>query len=344
MDFKLLAAEGAELAGIEADALLLLVAEGTDAQALGPALGGALKAALKDGDLAYKAGRHLYLQALPGVKAGRVVFAAAAGSNAKAFRAALLAGLGQLKGGGARHLLVASALPQPLGDEQVQVLPQAVGDALYVYRHTKPSAPPDSKLQRVTLAVPGRASAALKAAFRRGQAMAAGVTLARECAHRPGNHCTPSYLAGEARRLAKAFKLEVQVLERKDVAKLGMGCFLAVAQASAQPLKFIVLQYRGAARNVAPLVLVGKGITFDTGGISIKPAAEMDEMKFDMGGAASVLGTFRAVAELAPRSTWWDSSPRARTCPAVRRSSPETWSPACRDRPWRYSTPMPRAG
>jgi leucyl aminopeptidase len=91
------------------------------------------------------------------------------------------------------------------------------------------------------------------------------------------------------------------VLERKEIEKLGMGCFLAVAQASVQPLKFIVLQYRGAAKNAAPLVLVGKGITFDTGGISIKPAAEMDEMKFDMGGAASVLGTFRAVAELAPK-------------------------------------------
>jgi leucyl aminopeptidase len=301
MDFKLRAAEGAELAGIEADALLLLVAEGTDAQALGPALGAVLAAALKEGDLAYKTGRCLYLHALPGVKARRVVFAAAAGSSAKAVRAALLSGLGQLKSGGARHLLVASALPQPLGEEQVQALPQAVGDALYVYRHTKPSAPKDSQLQRVTLAVAGKAEGRLRAAWKRGQAIAAGVALARECANRPGNHCTPSYLADEARRLAKDFKLEVQVLERKDVEKLGMGCFLAVAQASVQPLKFIVLQYRGGARTAAPLVLVGKGITFDTGGISIKPAAEMDEMKFDMGGAASVLGTFRAVAELAPK-------------------------------------------
>jgi len=135
----------------------------------------------------------------------------------------------------------------------------------------------------------------------RGEAVAAGVALARECANRPGNHCTPSYLADEARRLAKAHDLEIEVLNRKEVEKLGMGCFLAVAQGSEQPLKFIVLQYRGAAKTVAPLVLVGKGITFDTGGISIKPAAEMDEMKFDMGGAASVLGTFRAVAQLKPK-------------------------------------------
>jgi leucyl aminopeptidase len=91
------------------------------------------------------------------------------------------------------------------------------------------------------------------------------------------------------------------VLDRKDCEKLGMGSFLAVAQGSAEPLKFIVVRYNGGAKTAAPVVLVGKGITFDTGGISIKPAGEMDEMKFDMGGAASVLGTLRAVAELKPK-------------------------------------------
>jgi leucyl aminopeptidase len=301
MDFKIQAAELKDLRHAQADALLLVVGEGTSAEALGKALGAALTGALKDGDLAYKAGRCLYLHGLPGVKASRVVFAAASGASAKAFRAALVAGLGLLKGGGARHLLVASALPQPVDATQAEVLAGAVGDALYVYRHTKPSAPAVSKLLRVTLACGAAESAAVRDGLHRGEAVAAGVALARECANRPGNHCTPSYLADEARRLAKAHDLEVEVLNRKDVEKLGMGCFLAVAQGSQQPLKFIVLQYRGAAKTVAPLVLVGKGITFDTGGISIKPAAEMDEMKFDMGGAASVLGTFRAVAQLKPK-------------------------------------------
>ncbi|HRH87445.1 MAG TPA: leucyl aminopeptidase, partial [Rubrivivax sp.] len=115
------------------------------------------------------------------------------------------------------------------------------------------------------------------------------------------NHCTPAFLADEARRLAKAHALQLDVLGRKELEKLGMGCLLAVAQGSSQPPRFIVLQYRGAARTAPPVVLVGKGITFDTGGISIKPAAEMDEMKFDMGGAASVLGTFHAVAALQPK-------------------------------------------
>jgi len=256
---------------------------------------------LKEGDLAYKAGRGLYLHGLPGVKASRVVFAAAGGASAKAFRVALVAGLAQLKGGGARHLVVASALPQPIDANLAEVLAGAVGDALYVYRHTKPSAPAASKLQRITLACSVAETAAVRDGLHRGEAIACGVALARECANRPGNHCTPSYLANEARRLGKSHDVAVEVLNRKEVEKLGMGCFLAVAQGSDEPLKFIVLHYRGAAKTAAPLVLVGKGITFDTGGISIKPAGEMDEMKFDMGGAASVLGTFRAVAQLKPK-------------------------------------------
>jgi leucyl aminopeptidase len=137
--------------------------------------------------------------------------------------------------------------------------------------------------------------------LQRGQALAAGVELARECANRPGNHATPSYLAAEAKKLGKQFGFEVEVFDRKAIEKLGMGSFLAVAQGSEEPPRFIVIKYQGGAKGRAPLVLVGKGITFDSGGISLKPGAEMDEMKFDMGGAASVLGTLRAIGELKPR-------------------------------------------
>ena len=301
MDFKIQVAELKDLRHAEADALLLVVGEGSAPESLGKALGAALSAALEDGDLAYKAGRCLYLHGLSGVKAPRIVFAAAGACSAKAFKAAVAAGLGLLKGGGARHLMVASALPQAIDAAQAQALTAALGDALYVYRHTKPSAPAASKLQRVTLACGVAESTAAREGLQRGEAIAAGVALAREWANRPGNHCTPGDLADEARRLAKSHSLEIEVLGRKEAEKLGMGCFLAVAQGSQQAPKFIVLQYKGAAKSAAPLVLVGKGITFDTGGISIKPAAEMDEMKFDMGGAASVLGTFRAVAQLKPK-------------------------------------------
>jgi leucyl aminopeptidase len=122
------------------------------------------------------------------------------------------------------------------------------------------------------------------------------VAFAQDLGNLPGNHCTPTYLAEQALEMGKANGLKVQVLEQKDCEKLGMGSFLAVARGSRQPPKFIVIEHWGAKKDSAPVALVGKGITFDTGGISIKPAAEMDEMKFDMCGAATVIGTMKAVA------------------------------------------------
>jgi leucyl aminopeptidase len=110
--------------------------------------------------------------------------------------------------------------------------------------------------------------------------------------------CTPTYLAEAAVKLGKERKFAVEVLEQKDMEKLGMGTLLSVTKGSHQPPKFVILRYFGAGKKERPVVLVGKGTTFDTGGISLKPAAEMDEMKFDMCGAASVLGTLRAVSEL----------------------------------------------
>jgi leucyl aminopeptidase len=127
-------------------------------------------------------------------------------------------------------------------------------------------------------------------------ATADGVALAKTLGNLPPNVCTPAYLAAEAGKLARQFKLGLEVLERKDMEKHGMGAFLAVTAGSNQQPKLIVLRYSGAAKTKRPLALIGKGITFDTGGISLKPSAEMDEMKFDMSGAGSVLGTIRALA------------------------------------------------
>jgi leucyl aminopeptidase len=159
----------------------------------------------------------------------------------------------------------------------------------------KKPAPP--ALAALTLAIAGapvtlQAQAALKEAI----ATADGADLARTLGNLPPNLCTPAYLADEARKLAKQFKLGLEVLERRDLERLGMGALLAVTAGSRQPPKLIVLRYNGAAKSKKPLALVGKGITFDTGGISLKPSAEMDEMKFDMSGAGSVLGAIRALA------------------------------------------------
>jgi leucyl aminopeptidase len=173
--------------------------------------------------------------------------------------------------------------PEACCDEAVRAAMLAVADATYVYTTTK-SKPEARKLQHVQVAVPD--SAAVQTAFAQAAAMVAGIETAKEWANRPANHATPTLLAEAARSLAKGPKLQCEVLGPREVAKLGMGSFMAVARGSEEQLRFIVLRYNGAAKSSAPIVLVGKGITFDTGGISIKPAAEMDEMKFDMSGAA----------------------------------------------------------
>ncbi|WP_298824887.1 leucyl aminopeptidase [uncultured Piscinibacter sp.] len=301
MDFRQQNASLDAVGSVACDALLVVVAgEKADAS-----LDGSLKRALDDavahGDFELKRGKTIYLHRPPGVKATRVVFAACGAATLKSIKAAFAAGVAALKGGGAKHLAVALSGAGELGAEHAEALVAAAGDATYVYRHTKPSAPAASALARITLLCEKSSAKPVAQGLARGQAIAAGVTLAREFANRPGNHCTPTFLGDQVKKLGKEFGLKVDVLDRKAIEKLGMGAFLAVAQGSAEHPRFVVAQYQGAPKAQAPVVLVGKGITFDTGGISIKPAAEMDEMKFDMGGAASVIGTLRAVAELKPK-------------------------------------------
>ena len=301
MDFRHLVATPASLADISADALLLVVHGNAIDGALAPAISSLISDAVEAGDLQLKAGRSLYLHRPAGVKAARLLVVGAAAASVKSFKSAVAVGLSQLKGSGAKHVAVAVADANPLTALHGEAVATAAADATYLYRHTKPSAIKPPAMTRFTL-VCGKAQAGdVSAGLQRGAAIASGVTLARECANRPGNHCTPTYLGEQAKRLGKEHGLKVEVLDRKAVEKLGMGAFLAVAQGSAEPLRFIVARYEGAAKSQAPVVLVGKGITFDTGGISIKPSAEMDEMKYDMGGAASVLGALRAIAEIKPK-------------------------------------------
>jgi len=301
MDFRSQTTALDALAATACDALLVVVAGDSIDKAVDAALGGVAGAALASGDLQLKAGKQVYLHRPAGFKAARVVIAAAGGATPKAVKAALANGFGALKGGGAKHVAVAIAGAGEVNAALAEALVAAAQDATYVYRHTKPSAPAASAIAKVTLLCTKPEAKGVAAGLKRGEAIAAGVLLARECANRPANHCTPTYLGEQAKKIGKEFDLKVEVLDRKAIDKLGMGSFLAVAQGSEEPPRFIVAQYHGAPKGQAPVVLVGKGITFDTGGISIKPAAEMDEMKFDMGGAASVLGTLRAVAELKPR-------------------------------------------
>jgi len=155
-------------------------------------------------------------------------------------------------------------------------------------------------LRKLTLGVERRNELGLaEEALLQGQAIAEGVALSKNLGNLPANVCHPAYLAEQAQAMAAEFKLDCEILERADMEKLGMHSLLAVARGSHQPPKLIVLNYKGGRASEKPIVLVGKGVTFDTGGISLKPAAEMDEMKYDMCGAASVLGTLQAVARMA---------------------------------------------
>ena len=259
---------------------------------------GALRAALPD--LSGKTGSTLLLRALPQVAAERVLLV---GLGAKkefgeaAYRDAVRAAANALRELGAKDAALFLVDLKVKSRSLSWNLRQAVlgmREAFYRFDELKQKKAPAPSLERVTLPLPPAAQ--LKQALAEAKATADGADLTRTLGNLPSNICTPSYLAEQARKLAREFKLHVEVLERKDMEKLGMGSFLAVTSASHEPPKLIVLRYNGAAKSKPPIALVGKGITFDTGGISLKPAGEMDEMKFDMSGAGSVLGAIRALA------------------------------------------------
>jgi leucyl aminopeptidase len=178
-------------------------------------------------------------------------------------------------------------------------LVEAMEDACYRFDEMKSSNNEDPKLQRITVNAAGRDELeASGPALAAGVAVGAGKKLARDLANLPGNVCTPEYLAQQARQLQQSHGFKTRVLEKKDMERLKMGALLSVARGSRQPPKLIVMEYHGGKRGAPPIALVGKGLTFDAGGISIKPAANMDEMKYDMCGAASVFGAMVAAAEL----------------------------------------------
>ncbi|CAM3511304.1 leucyl aminopeptidase [Paracidovorax anthurii] len=291
-DLKTLALAGT--AAEKCDLLAVLVPDGFKPS--GDALSAIVAHAIKQGDFETKAGKSLSLYQPPAVAARRVVLLGAGDGGARAVRQALLGASAQWKAPQVKRAVVyLGALAD--ADAAACAAVQAVADASYVYTATK-SKPEPRALARVVIGVADAAGA--RSGFAKGVALSLGIEYAREWANRPANHATPTLLAGAAKALAKHASIQVKIHGPAEVAKLGMGAFLAVAQGSDEPLRFIELRYQGAGRADAPVALIGKGITFDSGGISIKPAAEMDEMKFDMSGAASVLGTFRALAELRP--------------------------------------------
>jgi leucyl aminopeptidase len=266
---------------------------------------GALSRVVKRGDISGNLGESLMLPDVAGISAERV----------------LLIGAGKSDGiTGAEYLTLVSKAAKAVSDAGLKNATSTLGevvvkehDATWKARHatvafrtaayrferlkSKPSRKP--VLSRVWLHSDEATSGATSAGIIVGKAIALGMELTKDLANLPGNHCTPTHLAEAALALAETYRsLKCTVLDEPEMQKLGMGSLLSVARGSRQPPKLITLEYRGATANSKPIVLVGKGVTFDSGGISIKPAGAMDEMKFDMTGAASVLGVMKAVAEL----------------------------------------------
>ena len=183
---------------------------------------------------------------------------------------------------------------------KIQQAVQVAEHCLYEFNELKTNKKKNRRpLRKITFTVPTRKELPdSEKAMNIGRAVANGIKLTRDLGNRPSNICTPTYLAKQATDLAKTYKsITTNVLEEADMKKLGMGSLLSVSQGSARPGKLITMEYKGTKKSQKPIVLVGKGVTFDTGGISIKPSAAMDEMKYDMCGAASVFGTVSAVAE-----------------------------------------------
>jgi leucyl aminopeptidase len=246
--------------------------------------------------------------AASGVKAKRVLLLGlgdlhlASEGSLTSFSKVVRAGLKALSGGAIENALwfIPSFTQKvELISQEVRLTIQYAGDQAYRFGVRQPAMKFKAKdkadtFKHLVFAGNNHCAKELKLAVEQGLAMVEGMHLAKDLGNLPPNICTPSYLAKTAQGLSKKVGLKVEVLGRKQIEALGMGSFLSVAQGSETPPQFIVMRHQGGKAGDAPIVLVGKGITFDTGGISLKPGEAMDEMKYDMCGAASVLGTLYA--------------------------------------------------
>ncbi len=279
------------------------------AEALDQLSSGYITMLLKRGDLDGKLEKTLMLHDVPNVHSERVLLVGLGKRDefsekkyAKAVRASIKALAASAASEALTYLAELPVNNLSLRRKSALLVEMAV-DATYRFDaiKRKKQEADDAKKQLKKLAIHIENAAQLKeaeAGVADGKALGAGVSFTKDLGNLPPNVCTPTYLAEQALAMAKTYGMNVEVFERDQIEKLGMGSFLGVSQGSEQPPKLIVLQHLKGKKDQKPVVLVGKGITFDTGGISLKPGAEMDEMKYDMCGAASVLGTFKTIGEM----------------------------------------------
>jgi leucyl aminopeptidase len=278
------------------------------ARQLDEASNGHITAILKRGDFDGDKEQSLMLYDVPNTRCERLLLIGCGREESfdvSAFRKAHASLARTLKHGGAANAIsYLSELPVDGVDvgHRIRQAVIAVEDVLYTFERMKSERKKNrQRLGKLKFFVADRKQhTKAKQAIGEGQVIGNAMTLAKDLGNLPGNVCTPVYLAEQAKSLKKRnSRLKVSVLDEANMHKLGMGALLSVARGSDQPPRLITLEYKGADKNVKPVVLVGKGITFDTGGISIKPSQAMDEMKFDMCGAAAVLGVVKAAVEMA---------------------------------------------
>ena len=267
---------------------------------------GAIRNVVDSGEFDGRAGSVLVLRNLPGVASPRVMlvgFGPSAKLGPRTYTKAIAATTKKLTGLRLDNAALCIAELNMKGRDitaKAKIIAETVADATYSFNQLKRTNDnAGSTLQSiVVLIAQSRHLPAASTGLRHSQAVGNGVRLAKDLGNLPGNICTPAYLAKQARGLQRSHGLKVSVLDEAQMEKLGMGSLLSVSMGSREPAKLIVMEYQGGRKGAAPIAMVGKGLTFDAGGISLKPPAKMDEMKYDMCGAASVFGTMIAVAEL----------------------------------------------
>jgi leucyl aminopeptidase len=303
VDTKAREAAGCAVVGMYEGGELGVAARHLDAQ-----IGGLIAQLHTAGDFAAKVGDTLLLAKPPGAASTRVLLAGLGPRSSfgrKQYRKALQSSAQALIKTGASDAIVYLALEQVADLEtlyRARMVAEVFCGQIYKIPDLKTGAKPKPlKLSSVSVAAESaRSVKSVANGLKIGAAIGSGLALSRDLANLPPNICTPTYLGQRAQGLAKEWPLiKTKLFDESGIRALKMGAFLAVTQGSAQPPQLIVCEYRGAKKESAPICLVGKGITFDSGGISLKDPPGMDEMKFDMSGAAAVLGTMRAVAELA---------------------------------------------
>jgi leucyl aminopeptidase len=304
---------------------------GSTAKALDKVTGGAISAALKNGDIKGKLGELLLLPHSGKAPCKRILLVGCGARkefNRKNFRKAVgtvSRWLSNRSYKDATSFLMLENVENADSAQAASICAEIWHTASYRFTQMKSKPEPrEPAPKKIILAVSNaKSAAAAKTGVKQGDALGQGMDFGRDLANLPGNVCTPSYLAKQARSLARNTKnLSCKVLSEADMKKLGMGSLLSVTAGSKEPAKFIIMEYKGAVASQKPVVLVGKGITFDTGGISLKPPGTMDEMKFDMCGAASVFGTFKAIAELQPKKNIVGLIPTCENMPSSTATKP----------------------